>query len=365
MVFACDDAYAKLCGVALQSLLNSVALSESPLPDDLSIVVYVVDLGIHDASLEKLRRIASHEYALSVSLVFLSLQIFEAMQPVLQAQDLVYHPQCFATFFLTELLPEECDRVIFLDCDILVRRSIFDLWQVELGDYALAAARDICSDARRLKGFWRRSCHPTHLAIALCSYMILCLTFVWTKDIVEASKPILNSGVMLMDIAKLRAMDFKESVMDLSVKYLHCSRGSGDQDMISLFLKGHYMELPYEWNTQFFLSPPFHVLLLTEQERADVISQGPRIVHFNGPISRPWINSNDPEHPFHAEWIEVLDSTPWAGCRPTNTATSIWTRLCSQHHAAKDLNGQDSGFKRGRDTSIRESASLIGNPHGS
>jgi len=340
VVFACDDGYAKLAGVALLSLLNSIELSESSLPEDLSLVVYIIDLGINDTNVEKLRQIASYECARRVSLVLLPFNILEAMQPVLQTQQLMYHPQCFATFFLTELLPEECDRVIYLDCDVLVRHSIFDLWIIELGNYSLAAAQEICADSQRLHGFWRRSCHPKHMAIALGSYAMLCASGLGSAraaKIRQSCEPVLNSGVMLMDICRLRAMDFKNALIDLSSKYLDLSGGLGDQDMISMLLQGHYKELPYEWNTHFFLSPPFHVLLLTEQEWADVTSRGPRIVHFSGPISCPWVKSNDPEHPFQGEWINMLDNTPWAGWRPTNRATSLLTRLFSQHHMTKEL----------------------------
>lgn len=359
VAFACDEKYAMLCGVALQSLLGSLEVSDRPLPEEVSVAVYIVDLGMQEASVEKLKQIGGRAYARPVSLSFLPFDIVGAMQPVFEVVDLVYHPQCFATFFLTDLLPEECERVIFLDCDVLVRRSIFDLWQVDLGAHSIAAARDICSEASRLSGFWRRSCHPAHLLIACCSYVMLGLVSLSAKrkEVIRAMEPILNSGVMLMDIAKLRSSSFTNTLLELSIESLQYSGGSGDQDMISLFCHGQYLELPYEWNTQFFLPEPYHMLMLTEQERSDVILRGPRVVHFNSPISRPWIRSSDPEHPFHAAWIEALDSTPWVGWRPTEAASSVFMRLCSQHHPTGDLRRKTTDARKGE-----QLEKLIGNP---
>lgn len=43
---------------------------------------------------------------------------------------------------LAELLPESIDKVLYLDGDIIVRRSINDLWNTDISNYALAAVPD-------------------------------------------------------------------------------------------------------------------------------------------------------------------------------------------------------------------------------
>merc|ERR1740121_2444560 len=100
---------------------------------------------------------------------------------------------------------------------------------------------------------------------------------------------------------------------------------------------------------------------MTEQERTEVLSQGPRIIHFSGPISRPWVKSFDPKHMFHDEWFAALDATPWAGWRPTELANCVLARLFTQHHDTKDLkNKRASDIEDGAEACELES--LIGNP---
>ena len=50
-----------------------------------------------------------------------------------------------ATYYplsLTEILPKSLDKVLFLDCDIIVRHSLKDLWNTDLGNYSLMWAKE-------------------------------------------------------------------------------------------------------------------------------------------------------------------------------------------------------------------------------
>src|SRR5262245_42427578 len=43
---------------------------------------------------------------------------------------------------LPEVIPPDIDRVIYLDCDVLVQRDLSQLWAHALGEHALAAVQD-------------------------------------------------------------------------------------------------------------------------------------------------------------------------------------------------------------------------------
>lgn len=45
--------------------------------------------------------------------------------------------------FLSQLLPEDVDKVIYLDGDIIVRGSVRDMWNADVSDVALAAVKDM------------------------------------------------------------------------------------------------------------------------------------------------------------------------------------------------------------------------------
>ena len=53
----------------------------------------------------------------------------------------LFEPLIFAKLYLTELLPPQVERIIFLDSDLLVFRDLLDLWFTDTGGKILAAAR--------------------------------------------------------------------------------------------------------------------------------------------------------------------------------------------------------------------------------
>lgn len=51
-----------------------------------------------------------------------------------------------ATYYrllISDLLPESIEKVIYMDCDIIVNKSIQDLWNIDLTGFALAAVKQI------------------------------------------------------------------------------------------------------------------------------------------------------------------------------------------------------------------------------
>lgn len=50
-------------------------------------------------------------------------------------------PIVYARYLVPSILPTSVDRAIYLDQDTLVQRDIADLWEIDLEDFPLAAAR--------------------------------------------------------------------------------------------------------------------------------------------------------------------------------------------------------------------------------
>jgi len=61
-----------------------------------------------------------------------------------------------ATYYrllIPDILPKEIKKVIYLDCDIIVRKSLDELWKYDISDYAIGAVHQITNeseDAKRL-----------------------------------------------------------------------------------------------------------------------------------------------------------------------------------------------------------------------
>ena len=84
------------------------------------------------------------------------------------------------------LLPEtvEVDKIIYLDCDILVTLDIAELWNVPIGDKAVACVRDCSGDYKKRPVRWQDKLR--------CGFMD-----------VEAAE-YFNAGVLLMNLGKIR-----------------------------------------------------------------------------------------------------------------------------------------------------------------
>lgn len=97
-----------------------------------------------------------------------------------------------ATFFrfaLTEVLPLECKRIIYLDCDLITLRDLGALWSHDLKGAPLAAAIDPGIDPDAFANLWDLS--PNKLGY-------------------------FNAGVLVLDIAQIRA----EGLFDRAVSLL-------------------------------------------------------------------------------------------------------------------------------------------------
>ncbi len=115
------------------------------------------------------------------------------------------------------LLPDvvDADKVIYLDCDVVVNMDIAELWNAPLGGRALAAARDVWS-LNYLKGRplpWRLDKAWRMLGVKRGEYF--------------------NAGVLLLDLKKIREeYDFLEAVADFYAKYKKCIT-LADQDCLN------------------------------------------------------------------------------------------------------------------------------------
>ncbi|MCD9622794.1 glycosyltransferase family 8 protein [Rhabdothermincola salaria] len=188
------------------------------------------------------------------------------------------------------LLPPEVGRVIYLDADTMVRRSLSDLADVDLGGTTLAAVRDPVLPWFGAPG-----------AIA------------WDELGLDPATPYFNSGVLVIDLDRWRTDHVGERALDLVRRH---RLSYGDQCGLNLTLDGAWTPLPPCWNVQAghlgrrdtlgWVAEPADEL---EAARTD-----PALVHFNeSHFGRPWAAIST--HPYVAEWLDVLASsglTEWA-----------------------------------------------------
>jgi lipopolysaccharide biosynthesis glycosyltransferase len=168
------------------------------------------------------------------------------------------------------LLPADIGKILYLDSDLIVRRSLNDLWQTELTNQALAAVPDYGDAARKALGL-------------------------------PAGAKYFNSGVLLINLKFWRENRVPERAIEFvrnnpeKVQYW-------DQDALNAILVQQWIELPEYWNTQ---SETVNDWLRASESGAEM---DPAVVHFTTSL-KPWQYAGN--SPFKREYHRYRLKTPW------------------------------------------------------
>jgi lipopolysaccharide biosynthesis glycosyltransferase len=193
---------------------------------------------------------------------------------------------------LPSMLPDDVDRLVYLDADVLVRAPLDDLWGIDLDGAPVAAVRDAVVP-------WAGS--PGALP--------------WRELGLEPRSPYFNAGVLLVDLDAWR----EEDVTGRALRGMNGARfRHGDQCGLNNALAGGIQQLDATWNLQagHLLADASSAWLVEETAVLERAIADPAVVHFNTSIlGRPWESSCS--HPFRDAWFETLSTTSWAGWQPS------------------------------------------------
>lgn len=190
---------------------------------------------------------------------------------------------------IAELLPHDVEKVIWLDCDMLVLVDLAELWEMPVGGAHVLAVTDALVRTLSSRFGVRR--------------------FAELK--LDGSKPYFNAGVLVIDPAKWR----KSSIAAEAIKYLKRHRKSvffWDQEALNVVLASCWAEIDSRWNW----SATLDRISETNGTSGGNAERRDRIVHFNGNI-KPWIVREHWE--LDTIYYEILDRTRWRGWRPAPT----------------------------------------------
>ena len=125
----------------------------------------------------------------------------------------------YSRLFLSELLPLEISRALYLDCDVICVGNLRKLWSFGSAVALMAAVRDVWVDKRQE--------HKVSLGMPVESTYF-------------------NSGVLLINVEAWRRNKVGERLLD----FLSQREKSdyGDQDIINAVLWRETVELPRRWN---------------------------------------------------------------------------------------------------------------------
>jgi lipopolysaccharide biosynthesis glycosyltransferase len=131
----------------------------------------------------------------------------------------------YARLLVGTLLPPDIERLIYLDCDMLVRDPIEQLYGLDMEGHPLAAVRD-----------------------SVAPFIVGKRDMRLNRDLFEYSDPYFNSGMMLIDLQAWRQIDMAARVRQFATDGV-MQRLYYDQDMLNLIFRNNWLQLPWRWNT--------------------------------------------------------------------------------------------------------------------
>ncbi len=237
IVFTIDKDFIKQFTVSLTSLLET--------NQDIIDRIFLINNIIDDQILKKSLTFFSDKYNLIIEII----NINDAQFAELRIKSYISIASYFR-LILSELIPTDINRILYLDCDLIVTGDLSNLITLKFNDNFLCAVDQ-----------------EQHIS-----------TFSRFKNTPFNGKKYFNSGVMLINLKKWRENNISKILMKNANKYnsqmLHL-----DQDILNITFYNSWKELDYKYNAWKYSNQSI--------EKLGIAANDLVIIHFIGPI-KPW-----------------------------------------------------------------------------
>lgn len=259
ILVSANDKYIMPLTVMLTSLLEH--------NKDTGITVYFL---YSDVSAENLRILEDmiRSYGQTLIPVTVSEQVFSLKTAKRISRETLFR------LLVTKYVPADVKRILWLDCDLIVRADLSDLFFTEMGGCCLAG----CERTDRMQASFKQYFEKFGLP-----------------------EPVhyINAGVILMDLEALRQIEMETLITDCIEKYGADSFKYADQDLINIIFQGKIKLLDHrEYNLMTNGEP--NTAGLSCPDRCAVI-------HYAGRL-KPWQFT---DVPFADIWKQYYDLSPF------------------------------------------------------
>ena len=261
IVFASDDNYVPLLGVAITSLIKNNQ-------DDFDkINIFILDDEISENNKKRLEKLIDNPNHILIFIKTKKLDDLINLLPMYKNSHISFTN--YARLFMADLLPKDIDKVIYLDCDGLIVDSLNDVWNANIDDYYCGGVLAGMSDA-----------HKQYLGFKLDdSYF--------------------NSGFLLVNLKKWRQDNVEEKFIQFMVENQN-KFYQQDEGVLNNVFKDSFLILDLKYN----LNGYFQILDYDlgkkycgmkgkwySKDSFDQSKQNPVFLHFLGLWSeQPWVN---------------------------------------------------------------------------
>lgn len=266
--FAVDKAFVQHLSVAIVSILKNATHD-----DDLYFYILIDELSKDNMhNINKLKNIKSF----NIEFITVDTSQFKSFLPPSYINSL----STFYRYIIPGVKPE-LKKVLYLDCDIVVKSSLAELFSTDLGDNYIAGVED---------------CHPACTTTKL-------------KPLFHLRDPYLNAGVLLFNCQKMREDNIEQKCFELTHELNTKTYLGADQDVLNILCAHKKLVLDPKFN---LLSAFFENYIISEynNEAIENAKSSPVIIHYSGK-AKPWLQINFPLRANHWEYFRYLRQTPF------------------------------------------------------
>lgn len=266
---ATDKNFVPYLGIMLTSLFEN--------NEEEHIEVYLlVDDSVREKDRNKYIQLADR-YNQCIHIIHVDASTFEKY-PVYNQQ---WTNSIYYRLLAAELLPATVEKIIYLDADIIVTRSIREMWEINIEKYALGVVHDIWAPNQQ----------------------------VYDRLGLKNDKQYFNSGSMVLNLKYWRDHKLSQQYMQY-IKDNFEKLWFNDQDTLNGVLFDQKLMLPVSYNFQvLFLKKSLFDEMTDEQKKDIVDTQSPLIMHYSA-STKPWMVMYY-KMPYHDLWKHYRNISMW------------------------------------------------------
>lgn len=275
VLYTCDNNYVWLMGI------SSISLFENNKELD-NLHVWLLGENISDENKEILREIGN-KYGREITVIDVPpLDIPEAL---VSAR---WPVSAFTRLYSGKLLPKNLNKVLYLDCDTIIKGYIGELEDWDVSGKVFWGIKD-------------------------------CIGKEYKKNIgLKPDGLYVNAGVLLINLNDLRRVDINKRLSTYMTKYERLINYA-DQDVLNGVFKNHIGVLPPQYDVMTIATTYTYKEIQTlrrptnyySEEELHAAVKNPIIIHYttNMLIIRPWFSNTD--HPLKEEFHKYMDISIW------------------------------------------------------
>lgn len=264
IALASNNNYAVLMAALIKSIIHNHLSSEN-------LVFYLLNDQISKANQSKINALA-HNLP-KVDLIWYNTNQVFPKDVKFPEDGSAFPSTAYLRLFAPYITQAEAKKIIYFDVDMIVRKDVSEIWNIDLQGYTMAAVLDVTKTVGCTWG-------------GIPNYKELGL---------PADAKYFNSGLMLIDCKKWVEQNIPEQVFTAMKKHI-AYVNFADQYGLNVVFAQNWLEIDPLWN---WFATNYH--------------PNPKCIHYLD--IKPIFKSYKSDETFKKEFYKYLDMTPWKGMK--------------------------------------------------